>query len=132
MKISIGTEIMLGAIVSGLLWMLFGVCIIRKTMPSLIIGAVIVAIIAGIYVLILFFIRRTGDEMYHNSLLKSKAMTYDVFLCAIMILSIICSVIQIFHLNFEMNWQGSIMFIVGMMNFLSGIYLYRLEKGKKW
>lgn len=73
--------------------MLLGACILRKTVLSLIIGAIIFVIIAGIYVLILFFNDRDGDEMSDYNLLKSKAKTFEVFLCAVMVLSIFCSVI---------------------------------------
>lgn len=131
MRISVRTENILGSIVSGILWMLLGACIIRKTVPTLIIGAIILAIIAGIYVLILFFNDRDGDEMSDYNLLKSKAKTFEVLLWAVMVLSIFCSVIQFFHIDFELDWQGSIMFIIGMMKFFSGIYFYRFELGKE-
>lgn len=131
MIINVRTENILGSIVSGILWMILGFCIIRKTIPSLIIGAVVLAIIAGIYVLILFFNSRDGDEMSDYNLLKSKAKTFEVLLCAIMILSIMYSVIQLFHLDFEIDWQGSIMFIIGMMKLFSGIYFYRFELGRE-
>ena len=131
MIINVRTENILGSIVSGILWMILGFCIIRKTIPSLIIGAVVLAIIAGIYVLILFFNSRDGDEMSDYNLLKSKAKTFEVLLCTIMILSIMYSVIQLFHLDFEIDWQGSIMFIIGMMKLFSGIYFYRFELGRE-
>lgn len=131
MRINVRTENILESIVSGILWMLLGVCIIRKTVPSLIIGAIIFVIIAGIYVLILFFNDRDGDEMSDYNLLKSKAKTFEVLLCAVMVLSIFCSVMQIFHINYELDWQGSIMFIIGMIKLFSGIYFYRFELGKE-
>ncbi len=131
MRINVRTENILGSIVSGILWMLLGTCIIRKTAPSLVIGAIILAIIAGIYVLILFFNDRDGDEMSDYNLLKSKAKTFEVLLWAVMVLSIFCSVIHFFHIDFELDWQGSIMFIIGMMKFFSGIYFYRFELGKE-
>ncbi len=100
MRISVRTENILGSIVSGILWMLLGACIIRKTVQSLIIGAIILVIIAGIYVLILFFNDRDGDEMSDYNLLKSKANTFEVPLWAVMVLSIFCSVIQFFLYRF--------------------------------
>ena len=131
MRINVRTENILGSIVSGILWMLLGFCIIRKTIPSLIIGGVILAIIAGIYVVILFFNDRDGDEMSDYNLLKSKAKTFEVLISAVMVLSIVCSVFQFLHIEFELDWQGCMMFIIGMMRFFSGIYFYRFELGKE-
>jgi hypothetical protein len=130
-KLTVRMENILGSIVSGILWMLLGFCIMRKTVPSLIIGFVLLLAIAIIYFLILFFNDKDGDEMSDYNLLKSKAKTFEVLLCAVMVLSLFSSAMYFLHIDFEVDWQGSMMFTIGMMKFFSGIYFYRFEQGKE-
>ena len=69
-----------------------------------------------------------GDEMSEIHTLKAKSRTYDCILIALLLFSLIGSVLNLAKYPFFItNWQAWLMMLIGVMQFISGFFFAKYE-----